>query len=172
MRPWPLCAFKNLVGFVFICKTTNKWSSYGMINVIINKRTTLRGNCTPGQKYQHLFLQARQESQKLRCLTPAWICSLLSYWQRRYRDYCLPFRSFPFPFFSFFPSSFAYPLLKKDLFLLPLKAFSWETDLWVGLGNLTVKNANFGMEICIWLKIDSGEIKYAVWKITKVLGVT
>ena len=30
---------------------------------------------------------------------------------------------------------------KADGFLLFLKAFSWETDLWVALGDFTVKNA-------------------------------
>ena len=39
-------------------------------------------------------------------------------------------------------------------FLLFLKAFSWETDLWVMLGDFTVKNAKLGREVCIWLKID------------------
>ena len=34
-------------------------------------------------------------------------------------------------------------------FLLFLKAFSWETDLWVTLGDFTVKNAKLGREICI-----------------------
>ena len=29
------------------------------------------------------------------------------------------------------------------------KHFSWETDLWVTLGDFTVKNAKFGREICI-----------------------
>ena len=34
-------------------------------------------------------------------------------------------------------------------FLLFLKAFSWETDLWVTLGDLTLKNTKLGREICI-----------------------
>ena len=38
---------------------------------------------------------------------------------------------------------------KSDRFRLFLKAFAWETDLWVTLGDLTVKNAKLGMEICI-----------------------
>ena len=38
---------------------------------------------------------------------------------------------------------------KGDGFLLFLKAFSWETDLWVTLGDFTVKNAKLGREICI-----------------------
>ena len=38
---------------------------------------------------------------------------------------------------------------KSDGFLLFLKAFSWETDLWVTLGVFTVKNAKLGREICI-----------------------
>ena len=43
---------------------------------------------------------------------------------------------------------------KGDGFLLFLKAFSWETDLWVKLGDFAVKNAELGREICIKLKID------------------
>ena len=43
---------------------------------------------------------------------------------------------------------------KGDGFLLFLKAFSWETDLLVTLGDFTVKNAKLGREICIKLKID------------------
>ena len=43
---------------------------------------------------------------------------------------------------------------KGDGFLLFLKAFSWETDLWVTLSDFTLKNAKLGREICIWLKID------------------
>ena len=38
---------------------------------------------------------------------------------------------------------------KGDGLLLFLKAFSWETDLWVTLGDFTVKNAELGREICI-----------------------
>ena len=38
---------------------------------------------------------------------------------------------------------------KGDGFLLFLKAFSWETDLYVTLGDFTVKNAKLGREICI-----------------------
>ena len=38
---------------------------------------------------------------------------------------------------------------KTDRFLLFLKAFSWETDLWVTLGDFTVKNAKLRREICI-----------------------
>ena len=40
-------------------------------------------------------------------------------------------------------------LKKKRQVRLFLKAFAWETDLWVTLGDLTVKNAKLGMEICI-----------------------
>ena len=40
---------------------------------------------------------------------------------------------------------------KSRRVLLFLKAFSWETDLWVTLGDFTVKNVNFGREICIGL---------------------
>ena len=43
---------------------------------------------------------------------------------------------------------------KGDGFLLFLKAFSWETDLWVTLGDFAVKNAKSGKEIYIYLKID------------------
>ena len=39
-------------------------------------------------------------------------------------------------------------------FLLFLTAFSWDTNLWVTLGDFTVKNAKLGQEICIELKID------------------
>ena len=42
---------------------------------------------------------------------------------------------------------------KADGFLLFLKAFSWETDLWVMQGDFTVKNAKLGREIFIQLKI-------------------
>ena len=38
---------------------------------------------------------------------------------------------------------------KAMVFLLFLKAFSWETDLWVTLGDFTVKNAKLGREIFI-----------------------
>ena len=38
---------------------------------------------------------------------------------------------------------------KSNRFLLFLKAFSWETDLWVTLGDFTAKNVNLGREICI-----------------------
>ena len=51
-------------------------------------------------------------------------------------------------------------------FLLFLKAFSWETDLWVTLGDFTVKNpAKLEREICIELKIDYVETKCAVLQI-------
>ena len=39
--------------------------------------------------------------------------------------------------------------LKGDGLLLFLKAFSWETDLWVTLGDFKVKNAKLGRETCI-----------------------
>ena len=45
--------------------------------------------------------------------------------------------------FQFFISIF----LAKGLIFL--QAFSWETDLWVTLGDFTVKNAKFGGEIYI-----------------------
>ena len=41
-----------------------------------------------------------------------------------------------------------------DWFLFFLKAFSWETDLWVSLGDFTVKNTKLEREICSKLKID------------------
>ena len=44
---------------------------------------------------------------------------------------------------------------KGDGFLLFLKAFSWETNLWVTLGDFTVKNAKLGKEICISWKSKS-----------------
>ena len=50
----------------------------------------------------------------------------------------------------------AYSFAKKkgDGVLLFLKAFYWETDLLVTLGDFTVKNAKLGREICIYLKIN------------------
>ena len=36
-----------------------------------------------------------------------------------------------------------------DGFLLFVKAFSWETDLWVTLGDFKVKDAKFGKEIFV-----------------------
>ena len=47
---------------------------------------------------------------------------------------------------------------KPTGFFLFLKAFSWETDLWVTLGDFTVKNAKLGKEICIWQEI--GEVEW------------
>ena len=38
---------------------------------------------------------------------------------------------------------------KGNRFLLFLKAFSWETDLWVKLGDFKVKSAKLRREICI-----------------------
>ena len=38
---------------------------------------------------------------------------------------------------------------KVDGFLLFLKAFSWETDLWVTLGDFRVKHVKLGEEIYI-----------------------
>ena len=38
---------------------------------------------------------------------------------------------------------------KAEGFLLLLKAFSWETDFWVTVGNFTVKHVKLGIEICI-----------------------
>ena len=38
---------------------------------------------------------------------------------------------------------------QKPRTALVLKAFSWETDLWVTLGDFTVKNPKLGREICI-----------------------
>ena len=43
---------------------------------------------------------------------------------------------------------------KVVAFLLFLKSFSLETDLWVTLGDFAVKNAKLGREICIYLKND------------------
>ena len=37
--------------------------------------------------------------------------------------------------------------------MLFLKEFSWETDIWVTLGDFMVKNTKLEREICIWLKI-------------------
>ena len=61
--------------------------------------------------------------------------------------------------------SLYYSVAKKaNGLLLFLKAFSWETDLWVTLGELTVKNAKFGREIfikCTGNRLDRNEIWYA-----------
>ena len=38
---------------------------------------------------------------------------------------------------------------KNNRFLLFLKAFSWETDLWVMIGDFTLKNVKLGRKICI-----------------------
>ena len=51
---------------------------------------------------------------------------------------------------------------KVDGFLLFLKAFSWETDLWVTLGGFTITNAKFRREIFIQMKIDLAEAKYGM----------
>ena len=52
---------------------------------------------------------------------------------------------------------------KADGFLLFLKAFSWEIDLCVTLGDFTVKNVKLGRDICIYkLKIEWVEKKYGV----------
>ena len=43
---------------------------------------------------------------------------------------------------------------KGDGFLLFLKAFSWETDLWVSLGDFTVKTQNWeGKSVVNWKSI-------------------
>ena len=43
----------------------------------------------------------------------------------------------------------AYNLRKKATsFLLFLKAFSWETDIWIALGDFAVKNAKLERELC------------------------
>ena len=44
----------------------------------------------------------------------------------------------------------------------PLKAFSWETDLWVTPGDFMVENAKLEREISIELKIDQVETKPGV----------
>ena len=55
---------------------------------------------------------------------------------------------------------------KRRRVLALLKAFSWETDLWVMLGDFTVKkNAKLGRQICIRLKIDWVEMKIGVRQI-------
>ena len=61
---------------------------------------------------------------------------------------------------------------KGDGFLLFLKASSWETDLLVTLGDFMVKNAKSGREICIYLKIDQVETKYAMLQIITIICVT
>ena len=53
---------------------------------------------------------------------------------------------------------------KTDEFLLFLKAFSWETDLWVTLGGFTTK-AKFGRDIRIKLTTDNIKTKCDVWQI-------
>ena len=44
--------------------------------------------------------------------------------------------------------------IKADGFLVFLKTFSWETDLWVPLADFALKNEKLGREICIQMKID------------------
>ena len=51
-------------------------------------------------------------------------------------------------------------LRRKAGFLLFLKAFSWETNLWVMLGDFMIKNVKLGRESCIELKIDWVESKH------------
>ena len=65
---------------------------------------------------------------------------------------------------------------KADGFLLFLKAFSWETDLWVTLGDFMVKNAKLARGICILLKIDYIETcvtyvqkDFQIWTLIKPL---
>ena len=56
---------------------------------------------------------------------------------------------------------------KSDVFLLFLKAFSWETYLWVMLRDFTIKNAKLRREICIQLKISEVEMKCHVLQISQ-----
>ena len=60
---------------------------------------------------------------------------------------------------------------KGDGFLLFLKAFSSETDLWVTLGDFTVKNPKLGRKICL-LKIDLVKTKYGGLQIITIICVT
>ena len=53
-----------------------------------------------------------------------------------------------------------------------LKAFSWETDLWVTLADFTVKNVKLERDICIELKIDWVETKRGVLQIITIVCVT
>ena len=69
---------------------------------------------------------------------------------------------------------------KKNRIFAVFKSISWETDLWVALGDFTVKKrkekkkkpAKLGREICMLPKIDQVETKYGVWKIITVICVT
>ena len=61
---------------------------------------------------------------------------------------------------------------KADGFLLFLKAFSWETDLLVTLGDFTVKNVKLGREICVELKINLVETKCGVRWLNTIISVT
>ena len=58
---------------------------------------------------------------------------------------------------------------KADGFLLVFKAFSWEPDLWVTLGDFTVKNVKLGTEIFIELKIDWIEMKRGLRQIITIV---
>ena len=63
---------------------------------------------------------------------------------------------------------------KPDGFLVFFKAFSQETDLWVTLGDFTVKKVKSGREICnltenrlsrnkMWCKADNHNLSDARW---------
>ena len=60
---------------------------------------------------------------------------------------------------------------KGDGLLFCLKAFSWETDLWLTLSDFTVKNSKMGREICIQLKIDQVEMNSGVRQIITIISV-
>ena len=71
----------------------------------------------------------------------------------------------------------------KELFepivLREKKGFSWETDLWITLGDFTEKNktkqnkhAKLDREICIELIIDQVETKCGVLQISTIICVT
>ena len=56
--------------------------------------------------------------------------------------------------------------------LLFLKAFSWETDLWVMLGDFTVKKCKIGMENLYLTENQLDRTKYGVQKINTAICVT
>ena len=61
---------------------------------------------------------------------------------------------------------------KGDGFLLFLKAFSWETVLWVTLGDFTVKDAKYGKEILFNWKSIRQKQNSSMRKIITVICVT
>ena len=61
---------------------------------------------------------------------------------------------------------------KNRRFLLFLKAFSWETDLWVTVGEFKVKTAELGREICFKPENQLSWNECAVLQIITIICVT